>query len=297
MGKKREFLNNSVIIAAHAGDEVLWFSSIVQHVDQVITVYRDFWADPTIGAPPRGGAGRVSPPRHVLPEHRRGRRLWLRRLERPGSDRRTASSSASRPTSAPSPASRASRSPQVPVLNRAAAAAKSVGRGYKDNFQAIYDALKGKLTADMNVFTHNPWGEYGHEENIQVFRVLQILREEIGFRLWMSNYCTDRAAPLAMRYFVKCPGGYVRQETDKVFAARVADIYKKHGCWTWADDWAWFDDECFMEAPRADSEVAAHHHLFPLNFFTIDGSRSRNWLPVALTVSVATAAFGVALAE
>ena len=109
------------------------------------------------------------------------------------------------------------------MLDRSAAAAKSVGRGYKENFQQIYDRLKARLKPDMNVFTHNPWGEYGHEEHIQMFRVLQKLREEIGFRLWMSNYCTDRAAPLAMRYFVKCPGGYVRQETDKAFASRVAD--------------------------------------------------------------------------
>ncbi len=296
MSKKREFLTNSVIVAAHAGDEVLWFSSIVQHVDQIITVYRDFWADPTIGTR-RSAALRKYPRRdisclNIAEAGAYGCADWndpvltTTGIQLGFEANKRAITRIARKSS-----------PEIPVLNRAVAAAKSVGRGYKSNFKAIYDALKGKLTADMNVFTHNPWGEYGHEENIQVFRVLQVLRKEIGFRLWMSNYCTDRAAPLAMRYFVKCPGGYVRQETDKAFAARVADMYKQHGCWTWADDWAWFDDECFMEAPHADSEVAAHHHLFPLNFFTIDGARSRNWLPVALTVSVATTAFGVALAE
>jgi hypothetical protein len=296
MHKKREFLNNSVIIAAHAGDEVLWFSSIVQHVEEIITVYRDFWADPGIGA--RRSA--------ALSEYPRGDISCLGISEAGAygcadwADPVVTSKGIQLGFEANKRAiTRIARKslPKVPVLDRAQAAAKSVARGYKDNFQAIYDRLKGRLTADMNVFTHNPWGEYGHEENVQVFRVLQKLREEIGFTLWMSNYCTDRAAPLAMRYFVACPGGYVRQETDKGFAARVSDLYKKHNCWTWADDWAWFDDECFMEAPRTDAGVAPHHHLFPLNFFTIDGVRSRNWLPVALTVTVATAAFGVARAE
>jgi len=296
MAKKREFLNNSVIIAARPGDEALWFSSILQHVDEIVVVYRDFWADPAIGARreaalaeyPRGGVsclniseagayGCADWSEPVLTDQGIAlgfevNRRAVTRLAKKSVDR-------------------------VPVLNRAAAAAKSVSRGYKDNYQAIYDALKGRLTADMNVFTHNPWGEYGHEEHIQIFRVLQRLRKEIGFRLWMSNYCTDRAMGLAMRYFEACPGGYVRQQTDKAFAKRIADVYKAHGCWTWANDWSWFDDECFMEAPLVDKGAVAHHHLFPLNFFTIDGVRSRNWLPVALTVSTGTTALGVALAE
>ena len=77
----------------------------------------------------------------------------------------------------------------------------------------------------------------------------------------------------------------------------VAAVFKKHGCWTWADDWAWFDEECFMETPRDDSEAVAHRHLFPLNFFTIDGQRQKSWLPLALTMSVASAAIGVTLSE
>ena len=296
MKKKREFLENSIIVAAHPGDEALWFSSIVQHVDEVVLVYRDFWADPGLGK--RRTAALAKYPRrnvsslNISEAGAYGCADWT--------DPVLTTNGVQLGFEAKKPAvTRFVRKsmPTVPVLDRSAAAAKSVGRGYKENFQQIYDRLKARLKPEMNVFTHNPWGEYGHEEHIQIFRVLQKLREEIGFRLWMSNYCTDRAAPLAMRYFVKCPGGYVRQEADKAFASRLADHYKKHRCWNWADDWAWFDDECFMEAPRADNEVAPHHHLFPLNFFTIDGSRSRNWLPVALTVTVAAAPLGVARAE
>ncbi len=296
MTRRREFLNNSVIVAAHAEDEVLWFSSIVQHVDQVVIVFRDFWADPKLGA--KREAALAEYPRKdvtclgVSEAGAYGCADWSDPVLTPvgvqlgfeGSKRVV-----------PRYARKSTK--KVPVLGRAEAAAASVTRGYKENFQTIYDRLKPLLKPEMNVFTHNPWGEYGHEEHIQIFRVLCKLREEIGFRLWMSNYCTDRAAPLAMRYFVACPGGYVRQETDKAFAARVAELYKKHGCWRWADDWAWFDDECFMEAPGVDTAAEPHHHLFPLNFFTIDGIRSRNWLPVALTVSVANAPVAKVRAE
>jgi len=41
---------NAVIVAAHPDDEILWFSSVMRQAQQVIILYRDFWADPGIGA-------------------------------------------------------------------------------------------------------------------------------------------------------------------------------------------------------------------------------------------------------
>ena len=53
-----------------------------------------------------------------------------------------------------------------------------------------------------------------------------------------------------------------------------------------------------MEAPAfGDSLAATHRHLFPLNFFTIDPERSRKWVPLALSLTVASAAIGVTIAE
>jgi len=297
MERKPDFLKNSMIVGAHADDEILWFNAIARDVDRIVIVYKDFWARPEIGPKrtaalsdyPRAGVECLEiaesgaygcadwqapvPTEYGIAFGFEANRREITRLARMSFSR-------------------------VSNMERAQVAAESVARAYQANFFAIYEALKPKVSADMNVFTHNPWGEYGHEEHVQVFRVLQKLRDEIGFKLWMSNYCTDRAMPLAMRYFQMCPGDYIRLPTDKGFADAVAAVYKKHDCWTWADDWTWFDEECFMEAPRADdSEAEPHRHLFPLNFFTIDGGRSRKWLPLAFTVSVATAAIGVTLSE
>jgi len=296
MQSRPEFLTNSIIIGAHPDDELLWFNSILRDVEEVIVVFRDFWAQPRLGDArakaiadyPRanvtclniaeaGAYGCADWAQPVLNDvgiafgleanKRAITRLTKRSLGIVGSG-------AAYPT-----------------------AAESVARAYEANFRIIREALRNRLRPGMNVFSHNPWGEYGHEEHIQLFRVLQGLRDEIGFTLWMSNYCTDRAMPLAMRYFETAPGSYVRLPTDKAFADEVANVYKRHDCWTWADDWAWFDEECFMQAPREDSDAEPHRHLFPLNFFTIDAQKQKNWLPLALTMSVASAALGVTLAE
>ena len=290
------FLHNSIIVAAHPDDELLWFNSILRDVGEVIVVYREFWAQPGLGEArskvfdeyPRpavscldvdesGAYGCADWTNPALSEFgiafgyeankRELKRFTKRSLSIVGS-------AASYPT-----------------------AADSVARAYEANFHRIREALRARLRPGMNVFTHNPWGEYGHEEHIQVHRAIASLRDEIGFTMWMSNYCTDRAMPLAQRYFMNAPGDYIRLPTDKAFAEEVAAVFKKHGCWTWADDWAWFDEECFMETPRDDSDAVAHRHLFPLNFFTIDGQRQKSWLPLALTMSVASAAIGVTLSE
>lgn len=296
MKTERSFLENSIIIGAHPDDELLWFNSILRDVDEVIIVYSDFWAQPGIGDRrrsaiadyPRGnvtslniaesgayGCADWSNPvlngfgvAFGIEANRRAiTRLTRRSLSLVGSTK------------------------HYPTPH------ETVARAYETNYVAIRGALKQRLRPDMNVFTHNPWGEYGHEEHIQLFRVLDSLRAEIGFTLWMSNYCTDRAMPLAMRYFETAPAGYIRRATDKAFADQVADVYKAHDCWTWADDWAWFDEECFMQAPRLDRVATPHRHLFPLNFFTIDSAKQKSWLPLALTVSAASAAIGVTISE
>ncbi|WP_309085818.1 hypothetical protein [Chelativorans sp.] len=294
MARRHEFLENSVIIGAHADDELLWFNSILKDVDEVIIVYRDFWAQPELGRArsaaiaeyPRGNVTCLGVPESgaigcadwsdpQLTEF--GVELTLE------ANRREVTRLARKSLSA------------IRAFDAERVAAASVRRAYEENYRAIHAALEARLQPGMNVFTHNPWGEYGHEEHLQVFRALEQLRDRIGFKLWMSNYCTERALPLAMRYFSVTPGGYICLPTDKAFADQVTEVYRKHGCWTWSDDWAWFDEECFMEAPRRHAPAAPHRHLFPLNLFTIDAAPPRKWLPIALTMSAASAAIAATI--
>lgn len=293
---RQAFLENSLIVAAHADDELLWFNSILKDVDEVVVVFRDFWAQPGIGAArdaaladyPRTGVSCLG----IDESGAYGCADWQRpELSEYGlafgmeANRRAMTRLARKSLS------------RFVTYDLGRVAHDTVSRAYQSNFEGICAALRPRLRPGMNVFTHNPWGEYGHEEHVQVFRALDSLRTEIGFKLWMSNYCTDRAMPLAMRYFAAAPGTYLRLPTDKPFAEAVAHVYKRHGCWTWDHDWAWFDEECFMESPRSPSDAAPHRHLFPLNFFTIDPPKQQSWLPMAVSVSAASAALSVALAD
>ena len=290
---KATLLKNSVIVAAHPDDELLWFTSILREVDQVIMVFEDFAPHPHLGEARR----------RVITDYPRAGVTSLA-IEESGA-LGCADWSAPQPSAfglklgyevkrrAITSLARNSYSTLVPI-GGGKPGVPSIERAYAMNFARIYEALKERLTPDMNVFTHNPWGEYGHEEHVQLFRVLDRLRSQIGFKLWMSNYCTNRSLPLAMRYFPASSAPYLRLPADKTFANKVADVYKKHDCWTWSDDWTWFEDECFMEAPDSGQAPVSGGHLFPLNMFTIDTPRQSRML--AATATVAASAATVALA-
>lgn len=294
MNARPEFLTDSLIVAAHPDDEMLWFNAIVADVDRIVVVFNAFWDKPHIAearaaalaAYPRGGVSCLD----LSESGTYGCANWADPVE---SEHGIALSFETRRRDVTRVAKLAVRTlmPQVGLT----VSERQVASIYAMNFDRLCSALRAQLHPGMNVFTHNPWGEYGHEEHIQVFRALQLLRREIGFTLWMSNYCTDRSMPLAMRYFRTSPGPYVRLPTNKAFADTIADVYKRHGCWTWADDWAWFDEECYMQAPEEGTAPEPHRHLFPLNFFTIEPRRAFSWKPIAIGASAATLALSAAM--
>lgn len=294
MKKRPDFLQNSLIIGAHPDDELLWFNSIMHQADQVVIVFREFWANPDLSERRKAAIAEIPHPRVTCLE-----------ISEPGS---YGCADWSQPvidefgiTFRQAAALRDARQQVKRVINKMVPEDMPVAPGpirelYEANYARIRDALLPMLRPDMNVFSHNPWGEYGHEDHVQVFRVLDALRDEIGFRLWMSNYCTERALPLATRYFRQAPGAYIRLPTDKAYAEEVAGVYKRHDCWTWADDWAWFDEECFMEAPRTMERAGPHSHLMPLNLFRIDEDAPPSWFRLATTLT-ATTGVGYLIAE
>src|SRR5271168_2315679 len=59
---------------------------------------------------------------------------------------------------------------------------------YDGNFNTLLAGLRPVLAGCADVYTHNPWGEYGHPEHIQVYRAVTALQAELGYTVWFSNY-------------------------------------------------------------------------------------------------------------
>jgi hypothetical protein len=234
-------LERSIIVCAHPDDEVLWFSSILCQVDSVLVCFLDKESRPDWSAGRRQALS-------MYPLHN---------IQCLGISQTDIFMQADWST------------PEVAEYGIPTRNGDDTAKKYMANFEIIKNKLRDKLIGYQNVFTHNPWGEYGHEEHVQIYRIVRELQSELGFDLWFSNYCSNLSIGYMMRMLPLCDTMYVSRKTDTVVYKRIKYLYKINRCWTWADDWKCFQEESFIKG-RIDESRKISNHVFPLNLVHID---------------------------
>ena len=218
------------IVMAHPDDEVLWASSVLATAGKVILCFGDFPGKPVYSA---------------------GRRRAVARLPLPGLDALQIEESAAAGTAAwPLP----EEVPEGLAPRRLPFGLDGpLRRAYADNFARLCTALEARLAGVAEVVTHNPWGEYGHEDHVQVFRAVKALQPKLGFRLWVSGYVGDRALGLMQRNLDTLGPPTPARPTDPALGDRLRKIYMENGCWSWPDDYVWPEEEWFYPVLSADT--------------------------------------------
>ena len=226
----------SALVVAHADDEILFFSSIIKKVDIVIIC---FMGNPRV---PERRIARM----RVLNEYPLENILTL--------DIDT--SGATRFVNWDEPVESHTG---LEIQN---STAREV---YRTTFEDILDKLRDKLSGYKTIYTHNPWGEYGHADHVQVHRAVELLAGESGFQVMFSNYVSPRSIHLALPYISKT--GYlepVSNVTDLNLAHEVCELYIKENCWTVPDNFSWPKFESFNSKNRDNG--TGNSLLFALNF-------------------------------
>ncbi|WP_233209283.1 PIG-L family deacetylase [Mycobacterium sp. ENV421] len=151
------------------------------------------------------------------------------------------------------------------------------GTAYDCNAEELLRLLTSELAQGSVVFTHNPWGEYGHVEHVQVFRVLARLQKQIGLELFVDSYVSNRSANLMTKCLYLVDGSPITRETDKTLARKLKALYVDNSCWTYDDDYEWPEFESFYRVRQVGHGVSAKASAsVPLNLIT------RNYDPGAL---------------
>jgi hypothetical protein len=255
-------LEKSILLVAHPDDEILWFSSILNRVDKVLVCFVD--------APPpnqTAGAGR----RRVLLEYP------LKTISTLG---------------IPEPGLFRTANWQNPLVTEfGLKVRRHASERSRRSFHELKRLLRPQLAPYRNVITHNPWGEYGHEEHVQLHHVVKSLKHELGFDFWFSNYCSNVSFRLMMQYTYSYASHYITLETNLDLADYITCLYRKNACWTWYDDWQAFRDESFLESsslisgmrtpdrgrlslPNLSRRPRGRGHLYPLNFMRVHFDRA-----------------------
>jgi len=248
---KNEF-DDSVLIVAHPDDECLWFSSILQRVDEIVICYEDHPKLSDVGPARRAALTEI---RNTFVDSNNAlsgiRSLGLVEVDT-------------------FPATDWDNPMYCDVglcLTRAHIAAQ-----YETNFHTLVDLFSPIVANKANVYTHNPWGEYGHADHVQVFCVLRKLQSVHGFRLWHSNYVSEQTVAQVQRFVTGFDAQYEMRTTEPHLAHRMRDSYKRTDSWTWFDDYAWFAQESFVEYQpnRLPSDPGSSHGSWaPLNYLKV----------------------------
>jgi LmbE family N-acetylglucosaminyl deacetylase len=148
---------------------------------------------------------------------------------------------------------------------------------YESNYVKLLEGLRAPLTGCRDVYTHNPWGEYGHAEHIQVYRAVTALQDELGYTVWFSNYVGPKSWN-----FVKGLAETLSWAQRSIVSPDVATartlmrVYRRHGAWTWTPVHRWPEREVMYAQPPSNSPDLRH----PLSGeWLLDVRRLRWWQP------------------
>ena len=144
--------------------------------------------------------------------------------------------------------------PRQSVIPEGVTVARNQDR-YHKNFATITAMLETELAQDDVVFTHNPWGEYGHEEHVQVFQAVLALQKRMNLKIYVSNYVSDKSMPLMQqRHHLLSAQTIVGNPCQKL-GQQYLDLYADNNSWTWDADYIWPATEMFFAInPRPDTD-------------------------------------------
>ena len=231
------FEGDSILIVAHPDDEVLWFSSLLDRVEKVVICF----------SPEELIQGKLMeffkdyPLKHVE----------FLRLERFGRYRKI--------------------NFRFPFRTSCGLFIKSspmAAMRYRKNCRILKQRLNGFISENSTVFTHNPWGEYGHEEHVQVSAVVKDLSAIKGANVWYDNYGSRKTYSLMGKTLFSCDYDAFRRPIDKKLVHQLKSFYLDKGCWTWDEHWEWFDTETFFSV-KPNTHLPKYRHVIPVNLINV----------------------------
>ena len=227
---------NSYLIVAHPDDEVLWFSSILLHVKQIVICF--------------------------LPESRDSKSTSIQN-EYPLQNARF--------LSLPQFGAYHRVNFFLPIRTRDGLLIKNSVRGairYRKNRMLLQEQLGELIPEGSRIYTHNAWGEYGNEEHVQVHTVLFELQKKKDLSLWHPNYCSFKSLSLMKKCVFSSECDSFALDIDQRFVRTMRDFYLDRHCWTWNTEWEWFAREIFFTVKKG-TPLPTYHHTVPINLFNV----------------------------
>jgi LmbE family N-acetylglucosaminyl deacetylase len=129
---------------------------------------------------------------------------------------------------------------------------------YVANHARLVDELREPVASRGVVVTHNPWGEYGHEEHIQVCHAVLTAAAAAGADVWAWDGLPQaRLAASSMRlrqdYYEPRTASLPRvtRPSDLARYRRLKQMYFDRGAWTYYEDYEPPQQSTYIQLMRA----------------------------------------------
>jgi hypothetical protein len=118
---------------------------------------------------------------------------------------------------------------------------------YRQNYLTLRSYLSKIINVGDTIYTHNPWGEYGHEHHVLVFNVIKSLKIKFKLKIFVNNYVSNKSYNL-MKMCKHLLSNIVQYKIiEKKFTNKIKKIYISNFCWTFDDNYIWPQNEAFIK--------------------------------------------------
>ena len=236
-----EYFRNSVLIMAHPDDEIIFASSIIQHVSKIIVCF----------GPVQESHSLTSGREKIISQYPFQNITFLN-----------------------IPQSRFEHVNAEPIrfhqprMNSYGITGGCSPKDYEMNFAKLYDLFFDICQDYSTVFSHNPWGEYGNHEHIQIFRILSGLQKRFNFNLFVSGYVTARTMQMAEMSEEYISSNFLMLKTNLNIYHEIKDLYMRNDCWTWFNDFQPPSCEYYLQVNNSTDlcAVSPNKHCYPLTY-------------------------------
>lgn len=140
---------------------------------------------------------------------------------------------------------------------------------YHQNFLKLKLNLSKIINVGDTIYTHNPWGEYGHEDHIQVFKAIKDLKEKFKLRIFINGYVSNKSYNLMKKKQHLLSTKVQYKVINKNLTNKLKKIYMSNYCWTFDDNYIWPRIEMFFQISNLNNKFSLNKKNTsspPLNF-------------------------------
>lgn len=123
---------------------------------------------------------------------------------------------------------------------------------YKKNFSKLKLHLSKLINIGDIIYTHNPWGEYGHEEHVQVFKAIYDLKHIYKLKIYVNGYVSNKSYNFMLKQRILISNKKQKKKIDKKFTEKIKKIYLLNNCWTFDEFYIWPKIENFYQVKDSD---------------------------------------------